>query len=412
MVTSTIDTQKPSGAAARKATQPLELTRFRLEAQRGIDMAAALAREGSEQAHALAQRLLEAVMLVLRALLRVLARVLRDFKAGFNGGYDAQAPGVAQTQPEETAGDRAGADESLGESVGAPLEPEAVARSVDEQLPAEVIAQDPETATKARRVIELTANWAADRLEDVTRAAAQGEFHAWSPTIAAAMKALASDAPVLDSAAKARDEAHAALHAAALKAATRVGAEKQVPLFTDALAGIMLEKGNDNAAGRHLLPRMIDVDGEFGVALRNYRDAVAAHQIALDRVQAVLESAAPVGSQDRAELERAVHDAYPGLLPPHEIKAETPSIGEGSSRGIHEVRAPGSEQASQDTVNESKLRATSILCADDVPYERLIDDEVMSDNVHRLESTRPNPFAVLYKGPSKQQPAEAMAATG
>lgn len=411
MVTSTIDTQEHEGAQARKATQPLELARFRMEAQRGIDMAAALVREGSEQAHALAQRLLEAVMLVLRALLRVLARVLRDFKAGFSAGYETQAPGAGQA-PAEGASERSGAEDAPGEGAGAPLEPEAVARSVDEQLPTEVTAQDPATAARARRVVELTANWAADHLAEVTQAAAHGEFHTWSPAIAAAMKALASDMPVLDQATKARDDAHAALHAAALTVATRVGAEKQVPLFADALARITLEKGNDNANGRHLLPRMIDVGGEFEMALRNYRDAVAAHRIALDRVQALIDCAAPIGSSDRPGLDRAVDDAYPGLLTTHEIETDPPSTREGSSRGIHEIRPPGSEKASQDAVNESRLRATSILCADDVPYERLIDDEVMSDNVHRLESTRPNPFAVLYKGPSKQQPAEAMAATG
>lgn len=423
METSTIHPQDKGGAAAqaRQATQSLDLARFRMEAQRGIDMAAKLAHEGSEQAHALAQRLLAAVMLMLRTLLRVLARVLQDFKAGFGAGYDTQPPrdgGVADARQ---------AADAVAETAQPSLEAETVAQSIDEALPTEVVAQDEATASKARRVVELTSNWAADHLEELTRAAADGEFHVWSPAIAAAMKALASDAAVLDSATKALDDAHAALHVAAAKAAERVGASQQVPLFTDALASMMRKSAQDNANGRHLLPRMIDSDGEFGIALRNYRDAAAAHQIAMDRVQAVLESAAPAGSKERLDLERAVHDAYPDLLQAQEISArdaragqhqpqesasETPPDEVVATTGNHHFRALVTGEGSQSGSNESKLQATSNLLADDVPYERLSDDEVMSENVHRLGATRPNAFAVLYKGPIKRQAAEAMAATG
>jgi hypothetical protein len=408
MMTSTIDTQDLGVGAgnSRKATQPLQLARFRAQAQAGIDAAARLAREGSEQAHALAQRLLEAVMLMLRTLLRVLARVLHDFKAGFGAGYETPAQGPA---PADASPQLEGAN-----GAAEPLEAAAVARNVEEALPTEIVAQDAETAAKARRVVELTADWAADRLEEIHKSALQGEFHAWSPAIAAAMKSLATDAPVLAGATKTMDDAHAALHAAAAQAAARVGAGQHVSLFTDALTGIMLENDADNASGRHLLPKMVDAGGEFGVALRNYRDAAAAHRIALDRVHAVLESAAPIGSSERSDLERAVHDAYPGLLQPHEMSAQTEVDADGQGSQILNSTTATTGKASQDDGGESKLPAASNLLADDVPYERWGDDEDLPESVLQYRAGRPSPFAVLIQSEPaiEEREHELMAATG
>ena len=405
MVTSSMDSHATGFKAPRLATQPLELTRFREEAQRGIEMAAALAREGTEQARSLAQRVLAAIMLMLRSLLRVLERVLGEFKAGFGAGQsDARQvdPSASPEQGTLTQEQPGGPETQLQEG--------SVAQAVEDELPQEVSAPDEETASKARRVIELTAGWAADRLGEMTRAAAAGEFHVWSPAIGSAMKALAIDAPVLDAASRAMDQAHAELHAAAATVASRVGSEQQVPLFTEALAGIMRESTQDTPNGRHLLPKMLDQQGGFLIALNNYRQAAAAHRIVWDRVQSILEAAAPAESPERADLESAIHHAYPGLLQPVQSNGLSSLAIESPGRESP-ASVVAADKTSQSDSQESKLPAASNLLADDVPYERLADDEQIAGNVLSLES-RPSPFAVLYRGMSNTQRDQSMAATG